>query len=203
MRPASRDTDALIREVTDSGRVVLDLTQVLQNAINSLPRERAPRGGARQGVGGGDIVSWIMSAWNPPPRDDLDEFRISDERKEAILANPDLYTEFIFANRRYRMIPIGTIEPVAKVIERGPTGAYFYMKKWDAAGDPLPEEEWTKVYLKDYQQRQCITGRGPRTRGLAGYVEGECDGQPQEPRRRAAREPKLRRRQNDSEEQSE
>lgn len=133
-------------------------------------------------------------AWRRPPPD-ANEMAMTQAQIEEILRDPASHFEFVMQNRRFKLIPIGTIEPVAKEILEGPNGGLYYMKKWDKFGNPLPWYQWTRVDLKKYQKQQCIAGHSSRSRGLAGFVQGQCLDQPK--RRHASREPQeLKKRRN-------
>lgn len=131
------------------------------------------------------------SVWGRPPRPQFDKQRISNQREAEIRADPLQFVEFIWQNRRFKLKPIGTMDPVPKKVYIGPSGGLYYKKTHGPDGSRLPMSQWTNVYLKDYQRRQCLRGRSRRTRGgLAGYVDGACLNQPDRKRTEAARPPK-------------
>jgi hypothetical protein len=143
--------------------------------------EEGPAEGREYGVEG----------WGYKPLPHFDAKKITAEREQEIRDNPWQYIEFVYQNRRFKLKPIGTIEPVPKRIYFGSSGAPYYYKTRDADGKPLSMAKWTKVYLKRYQKRQCFQGRSARGTGLAGYidVDGECLNVPPPNGRRTAARP--------------
>jgi hypothetical protein len=141
---------------------------------------------------GGDR-NYGLNGRGRPARDRYNERTISAEREAEIMANPMEYIEFVFENRRFRLKPIGTIEPVPKRIYRGSNGGYYYYKTHDENGNRI--NSTVPIYLKKYQRRQCIFGASERAIGLAGYVDLDddtCFNQPDPARRKAARQPKTK-----------
>lgn len=190
----------LIESVTREGIVTLNLAEVLHRAIE----ERRLRVDVDVDLGGAeppfrrqrvdDEGDGLESS--EASDDDWDEanVRADPQLYQDILNNPDLHVEFIYRNRRYLLKPIGTVAPVPKRVYEGENGGMYYWKTRDGDGNRLPSALWTRVYLKDYQRRQCMTGASTRTLGLAGYVEvdGECFNQPPGGRMHAARPPRKR-----------
>jgi hypothetical protein len=117
-----------------------------------------------------------IEGWGSAPLPQFDKRRITPERKQEIRNNPWDFIEFVYQNRRFKLKPIGTIEPVPKRIYFGPSGAPYYYKTRGPHGEKLELGDCTKVYLKKYQKQQCFQGRSNRSKGLAGYIDvnGEC-----------------------------
>lgn len=204
----------LIQSVTREGIVTLNLAEVLHRAIEEQNRERRLSsegeepplrrrrvGGEDQDIGSASDESLSTGGLSDDDEDEDDDAAWDEANvlanpvlHQAILANPALHVEFIYRNRRYRLKPIGTIEPIPKRIYEGENGGMYYWKTRDANGNRVPQAQWTRVYLKDYQRQQCLTGVSARTLGLAGYVDvdGECVNQPPGGRMHAARPPRKR-----------
>lgn len=202
MRRPRDEVDQLVARVNEKGRLVLDLSDVIQQQVNLLKQaqqrqnnlsgtdeeeeqeERRPFPRNRFGVDG----------YGRPPSRYFDAERIDDERMQQIVNNPVEYIEFVYQNRRFKLTPIGTIEPVPKIVRESDNGSLYYYKTRDSSGNVLPPHKWTKVYLKRHQIQQCLNGGSTRTAGmgLAGLVPGEtvCRLQPEERRRTAARQPR-------------
>lgn len=163
----------LVAGLDEAGRVTLDLAEMLRDAQEDyLARREAGR-----------------------PDEEWDETRITGERWAQILRNPAAHIEFIYQNRRFKLKPIGTMEPVPKRVREGPNGSLYYYKTRSPNEERLPRAQWTKIYLKPYQVRQCLMGQSDRSEGLAGFVGGVCANQPANPRQHAAREPRKTSRQ--------
>lgn len=135
-----------------------------------------------------------VDGWGNPPIPSFRKDKISRARAREIQTNPEEFIEFIYQNRRFKLKPIGTIEPVPKRIYFGINGAPYYYKTRGPNGEKLGLGKQTKIYLKNYQKRQCFSGLSDRTRGLAGYmdVNGACLNQPARGRYTAARTSKTR-----------
>jgi len=136
-----------------------------------------------------------IQGWGRPPRPRFNQNTISRERRREIRQNPLEFVEFMYQNRRFKLKPIGTIEPVPKRIYFGRSGAPYYYKTRGPHGEKLNIGQWTKVYLKQYQKDQCFRGQSERATGLAGYVDidGACLVRPRpDGRTTAARPSKTR-----------
>lgn len=135
-----------------------------------------------------------IQGWGRAPVPRFDKRGITREREREIRQNPLEFIEFVYQNRRFKLKPIGTIEPVPKRIYFGRNGAPYYYKTRGPHGEKLNIGDWTKIYLKDYQKKQCFRGRSDRSVGLAGYVDvnGECLNRPPGGRTEAARPSKTR-----------
>lgn len=117
-----------------------------------------------------------VQGWGRGPDAKYDKNRISLEREREIRRNPLEFVEFVYQNRTFKLKPVGTIEPVPKRIFAGRNGSLYYYKTRDEHSQELDMGNWTKIYLKDYQKKQCLTGRSERSVGLAGYIDvsGTC-----------------------------
>lgn len=176
----------LISKVDEDGKMVLDLTKLLRLVLV----QKLQANTASTASPGSSETSSASSSSSGGPGSDFDPNRIDLQRWREIMRDPEQYIEFVYQNRRYKLKPTGTIEPVPKRIIRGEKGALFYWKDRDESGNELPMGARTKIYLKRYQKQQCSRGNSDRAQGLAGFVDGRCSA-PQVPRRRrAAREPK-------------
>jgi hypothetical protein len=214
-RRSDEEIDNLIRNVNDRGRLVVDLSALVESEIDQL-RDRASsfsNEGSRSNEEGSrsersteseeDAARvrnlprsrYGVDGFGKPPSRYYDVNRISQQRLDEIMANPPEYMEFVYQNRRFKLVPIGTIDPVPKAVHMSSRGSLYYYKTRDSAGNTLPMSRWTKVYLKNDQRRQCLFGGSTRTggMGLAGLMNGNdgvCLNQPDVLRRRAARPPR-------------
>lgn len=197
MRRSSEDIDRIIRNVNERGRLVLDLSQVVEDQIDRLRgRERGDTDTEEgdDGVRRFPRSPYGVEGYGRSASPMYNEETISEERLQEIMNNPPEYIEFVYQNRRFKLVPVGTIDPVPKDIHQSSRGSLYYYKTRDSAGNRLPMSEWTKVYLKRDQRQQCLLGGSQRTQGmgLAGLLPGNnvCMNQPEQPRRRAARPPR-------------
>lgn len=206
-----REINRLIKSIDDNGRMTIDLVQILRIALQQH-LDQMEGGGRRQqqmdiSMSDDENIQQqqqqdfdLLSVSEEDAAEDdsseeeeWDEREITAARWQQILRDPAQYVEFIYRNRRFKLKPIGTIEPVAKRIHEGRNGALYYYKTRGPNEERLTRDKWTKIYLKPYQVRQCRDGRSIRGTGLAGNIVGiggPCANQPAVPRIRAQREPK-------------
>ena len=134
-----------------------------------------------------------VDGWGNPPLPTFTKNKMSKERAREIRTNPTEFIEFVYQNRRFKLKPIGTIEPVPKRIFFGNNGAPYYYKTRGPNGEKLSMGKQTRIYLKKYQKQQCFLGRSKRSRGLAGYIDinDACLNQPKNGRMKATRTSKT------------
>ena len=154
------DDESLSNSLEENEKVTLDLTKALRDALRrKFAREQLPS---------------ETESDQELDRDIFTSEESSIERDvEDVMARPEEHVELRVGQRRFRLIPVGTISAQPKKILRGPNGALYYIKSWDQNGVTLPRHRWSKVYLKKYQRKQCVHGKSARTWGLAGNQEDE------------------------------
>jgi len=220
---SEQEINALIEEVARNGKLTLDLSKIVKEALRNLQPPSEESGGDEPDFDDDEVEyvevevssstggetpeikrkkvkvtksvdssdeeaeseeymgpAYGIQGWGRPPRPQFDQGKISRQRRREIQQNPLEFIEFMYENRRFKLKPIGTIEPVPKRIYFGRSGAPYYYKTRGPHGEKLNIAQWTKVYLKKYQKDQCFSGSSERATGLAGYVDinGECLNRP-------------------------
>lgn len=181
----------LIEEIDAQGNIVLNLSRTIREAVrkrvvaeeSESSDDDTVRESSEDTVKEGESSLWKKASVL------YDRNRLTDRELARILKSPEEHVQFIFQNRKFKLVPMGTMEAVPKKVLEGEKGGLYYVKSWDKFGQPLPAGQETKVYLKQYQVDQCMTGKSDRTKGLAGFVDGECVSQPKPKREKAMREP--------------
>lgn len=129
------DINERIQRINEGRGIVLDLTDVIQQEVNRLLQQRRNDSAEESSSSDDRRRRRPFVRERDEERDARYDDRVIDqERYDQILANPAEYIQFVFHNRRFKLIPNGTIEPVPKTIVRGENGALYY---WKTHGKPL------------------------------------------------------------------